>query len=69
MQIELPTSSTTLVHNTFWCPAQNPTFNVYNDHVEGHQALLAAQLAIMAANLQEGGHVVLRMSMTWTHFT
>jgi len=42
---------------------------VYAGHVEGHQAILAAQLAIMEANLMDGGHVVLRMSMTWSHYT
>jgi hypothetical protein len=58
------------LHLRFACVfAQNPTFNVYHSHVSAHQALLAAQLAIMAWNAAPGASVVLRASMTWSHFT
>lgn len=57
------------METTYKLDAENPAFNVYASAVAGHQALLAAQLAIMAANLQDGGQMVLRMSMKWTHFT
>ncbi|KAL6754580.1 hypothetical protein V8C86DRAFT_2696997 [Haematococcus lacustris] len=48
---------------------ENPAFNCYVSFIAANQALLAAQLAIMAWNLKPGGDVVLRASMTWSHFT
>lgn len=47
----------------------NPAFNCYANHMAANQALLAAQLVIMYNNLQPGGDVVLRMSMTWNNFS
>mmetsp|Transcript_13547 Transcript_13547/g.23783 ORF Transcript_13547/g.23783 Transcript_13547/m.23783 type:complete len:524 (+) Transcript_13547:3-1574(+) len=47
----------------------NPAFNVYISHIAANEALLMAQLAIMAWNAKDGADVVLRMSMTFTHFS
>ncbi|KAG1658427.1 hypothetical protein FOA52_009609 [Chlamydomonas sp. UWO 241] len=46
----------------------NPAFNVYGSSVAADQALLVAQIIVMANNLKAGGTVFLRLSMNWNDF-
>ncbi|KAF5843624.1 hypothetical protein DUNSADRAFT_10799 [Dunaliella salina] len=66
---DITTVASSLTAADLWQPGVNALNGVDKTTPAGHQALLAAQLAIMAANLQDGGQMVLRMSMKWTHFT
>jgi len=55
-------------HTIYQNDEDNPAFNVYESSIAADQALLVSQLIIMVHNLKRGGHVVLRLSMTWNDF-